>query len=103
MILNAEPFAITGIVVTEVLQGAKRDINLIERDLLRWEMLEPLGFRTYSQAASLFRLARSHGIALATTDALIAAIALENNARVFTLDKDFTRIAVLVNLQLYSA
>lgn len=102
MIHNAEPFAITGIVVAEVLQGAKRDVNQIERDLLRWEMLEPLGFRTYSQAASLFRLARAHGIALATIDALIAAITMENNASLFTLDKDFTRIAALVNLQLYS-
>ena len=35
-------------------------------------------------------------------DALIAAIALEQGASVFTLDKDFSRIARLTGLALHS-
>ena len=46
--------------------------------------------------------ARSSGITLTTVDSLIAAIALEHDATVFTLDKDFTRIAALTGLKLHS-
>ena len=101
MIADAEPFAITGIVVTEILQGLTRDVAAIERYLAMWEMLEPGGFATYREAASIFRLARSRGISLTTVDALIAAIALENRAAIFTLDKDFSRIARLTRLPLH--
>jgi predicted nucleic acid-binding protein len=47
----------------------------------------------HRDAAGIFRLARSKGFSLTTIDALIAAIALENRAAIFTLDKDFHRIA----------
>jgi predicted nucleic acid-binding protein len=48
-----------------------------------------------------FRLARSKGVSLTTIDALIVAIALEHRASMFTLDKDFSRIARLTGLPLY--
>jgi len=101
MITDAEPFALTGVVVTEILQGLKRDVRRIEQYLSQWELLEPRGFRTYREAAAIFRLARSKGVSLTTIDALIAAIALEHRASVFTLDKDFSRIARLTPLPLY--
>ncbi|MFY9674849.1 MAG: PIN domain-containing protein, partial [Terriglobales bacterium] len=47
----------------------------------------------YRRAAELYRLARGKGVTLATIDTLIAAIALEHGASVFTLDQDFSRIA----------
>jgi predicted nucleic acid-binding protein len=101
LIEDAEPFATTGIVVTEVLQGLKRDVQQIERYLSMWEMLEPSGFGTYSSAANIFRQARSRGVSLTTVDALIAAIALEHRATLFTLDKDFSRIARIASLRLH--
>jgi predicted nucleic acid-binding protein len=64
-------------------------------------LLEPRGFRTYREAAAIFRLARSKGVRLTTIDALIAEMALEHRASVFTLDKDFSRIATLTGLPLY--
>jgi predicted nucleic acid-binding protein len=102
MIAEAEPFALTGIVVAEVLQGLARDAGRIERLLSQWPLLEPRGFSTYREAAAIFRLARAKGIALTTIDSLIAAVALENGAAVFTLDKDFARIALLTRLPLYA-
>jgi len=42
-------------------------------------------------------------VSLTTIDALIATIAMEHRASVFTLDKDFARIARLTGLPLYSA
>jgi predicted nucleic acid-binding protein len=61
-------------------------------------MLEPKGFSTYREAV---RAARSNGVAVTTTDVLIAAIALEHGATIFALDKDFTRIASIIRLPLY--
>ena len=102
MISDAEPFALTGVVVAEILQGLTRDVAPMEHYLSQWELLEPAGFSTYREAAALFRAARAKGVSLTTIDALIAAIALEHGASVFTLDKDFSRIARLTGLALYS-
>lgn len=101
MIADAEPFALAGVVVAEVLQGLTRDVSRIEGHLSQWELLEPRGFGTYREAAAIFRLGRSRGVALTTVDALIAAIAMDHRATVFTLDKDFSRIARLTHLPLY--
>ena len=102
MIEQAEPFALTGMVVMEILQGLTHDASRIERLLHSWDLLEPRGFSTYRQAAAIFRLARSKGVSLTTIDTLIAAVALENRAILFSLDKDFSRIARLADLRLYS-
>jgi predicted nucleic acid-binding protein len=88
-------------VVTEVLQGLTRDVTVIEQSLSQWDMLEPRGFETYQRAAAIYRSARGKGIALTTIDTLIAAIALEHRASVFTLDRDFSRIAHMTGLDLY--
>jgi predicted nucleic acid-binding protein len=101
IIIDAEPFAIASMVVTEILQGLTRDVDEIERYLSMWDILEPAGFATYRKAAAIFRLARSRGVSLSTIDTLIAAIAIHHRATVFTLDKDFSRIARLTGLPLY--
>jgi predicted nucleic acid-binding protein len=101
MISDGEPFAITGVVITEILQGLTRDVRRIEQYLFQWDLLEPSGLRTYREAAAIFRLGRARGVSLTTIDVLIAAIALEHRASVFTLDKDFSRIARLTGLPLY--
>jgi predicted nucleic acid-binding protein len=101
MIADAEPFALAGVVVTEVLQGLKRDVGRLEHYLSKWDMLEPKGFSTYREAAAIFRAARAKGVAVTTIDALIAAIALEHGAALFTLDKDFSRLAGITRLPLY--
>ncbi len=102
MIEESEPFALSGIVVAEILQGLTRDAGAIERFLAQWDMLEPRGFDTYRSAAAIYRAARGKGIASSTIDTLIAAIALEQGASVFMLDRDFVRIARMTGLELYS-
>ena len=101
MIEESEPFALTGVVVAEVLQGLRRDSGLIESFLGQCDMLEPRGFRTYREAAKIYRTARARGIPLTTIDTLIAAIALEHRATVFTLDQDFFTMAHITSLALY--
>ena len=101
MISDAEPLALAGVIVTEILQGLTRDAGRIEQYLTQWDLLEPKGFRTYREAAAIYRLGRAKGVSLTTIDVLIAAMALEHHANVFTLDKDFSRIARLTGLPLY--
>lgn len=102
MIEEGEPFALTGVVVAEVLQGLTRHAGSIEQYLAQWDMIEPRGFETYREAARIYRAGRAKGIALTTIDTLIAAIALEHGTSVFTLDQDFSRIARITHLPLYS-
>jgi predicted nucleic acid-binding protein len=66
-------------------------------------MLEPVGFSTYREAAAIFRHGRATGFSLTTIDTVIAAIALDHRAVLFTIDQDFARIARITRLQLYSS
>lgn len=101
LITGDEPLALSGIILQKVLQGLTRDVDTIERVLAPWDLLEPRGPQTYRTAAALFRQGRARGTTLATVDALIAAVALEHRATLFTLDRDFTFIARLSPLKLY--
>jgi predicted nucleic acid-binding protein len=102
MIEEGEPLVLTGIVIAEVLQGLTRDAARIEHFLAQWDLIEPKGFETYRRAVSVYREARAEGITLSTIDTLIASIALDHRASVFTLDQDFTRIARITRLDLYA-
>jgi predicted nucleic acid-binding protein len=102
MIEESEPLVLTGIVIAEVLQGLTRDAARIGHFLSQWDLIEPRGFETYRRAASVYREARAEGITLSTIDTLIASIALDHRASVFTLDRDFTRIARFTKLELYA-
>jgi predicted nucleic acid-binding protein len=53
MIEDCEPVALTGVIVTEVLQGLTRDARAIEQFLRQFDMLEPGGFETYRSAATI--------------------------------------------------
>ena len=101
MIASAEPVVLTGIIVTEILQGLVRDVAIVEKFLAHWDLVEPAGFRTYARAANLYRQARSNALTLTTVDALIATLAIENRVRLLTLDKDFERVARWTPLELY--
>ncbi|HUI41344.1 MAG TPA: PIN domain nuclease [Terriglobia bacterium] len=86
------PLAVTGLIVAEVLQGLRREISPVTGILGRWRVLEPRGLATYEAAAAIFREARRRGITLTTVDAVIAALALDYGAALFTLDRDFWRL-----------
>jgi predicted nucleic acid-binding protein len=101
MLQDSEPVVLAGVVVAEILQGLTRDTRVIENFLTQFELLEPSGFETYRQAAGIFRAARAKGISLTTIDTLIAALALEHGATLFTLDQDFSRMARITDLVLH--
>lgn len=98
---NAQ-LALAGVVVTEVLQGLKRDVAEVTRLLSLWPLVEPKGFATYAAAGGIFRQARQRGLTISTVDALLAALAIEHQAALFTLDKDFGRLE-FAGFQLYGS
>jgi predicted nucleic acid-binding protein len=84
---------LTGLIVTEVLQGLRREVSEVAALLARWPLIEAGGFATYEAAAGIFREARRRGVTLSTVDVFLAALALEYGAALFTLDRDFEWLA----------
>jgi predicted nucleic acid-binding protein len=93
LIRSNAPLVLAGVIVTEVLQGLKRDVAEVARLLAGWPLIEPGGYAAYVAAASIFRQARARGVTLSTVNAVLASLAIEYQAALFTLDKDFERLA----------
>lgn len=92
-LIEKKRIAITGVIITELLQGIKNPkeeqiiaelltgIKIFEADTVLW-------IKTGKLSASL----RRKGVNLPITDVVIAALAIEHNLSVFTLDKHFGQI-----------
>jgi predicted nucleic acid-binding protein len=88
------------VVVAEILQGLIRNADRIER-FLGQGLAGIERFSNLSGSGRICRAARGKGTSLRPIDTLIAAIALEYDATVFTLDHDFSRIALSTRLVLH--
>lgn len=88
------PLAIPGIVYQEVLSGVRDEQQSVRLERLLEGFPLVLATRVHHvQAARLANVCRRAGIAVSTPDCLIAATAAEEEAELFTLDEDFSRIA----------
>ena len=91
-----EEVVVTGVVVQEVLQGARSDAGFeaLRNMLYALPLLEPREFSTYEIAALLYRRARAAGFTIrSSNDCLIAAIALEHGALLVHNDSDFLALS----------
>jgi predicted nucleic acid-binding protein len=91
-----DELATTGVIVQEVLQGARTDRHYQAFRDKFWAMLilEPRELSTYEIAAQLYRRARESGFTIrSSNDCLIAAIALEHGAMLVHNDRDFLALA----------
>ena len=94
--LEMEVVCVTGIILAELLQGAKTDaeFELLRKNL---KVLPPLkeSEKTWEKVGKLsFELQRK-GTVIPLTDCLIAVLAQENNCQVFTLDNHLTYVPQL--------
>lgn len=82
-----------GIILTELLQGAKieKEFDIILNNYTALPLLEE-NINTWISAGKISFTLRRKGIVIPTTDLLIAALALESNCKVFTLDQHFMKI-----------
>ena len=106
LIKESNRACICGIIMQEVLQGIRedREHSLVKERLELLPFLEA-GKHTYMAAADIYRKLRRKGNTVPGADALIAAIAAEHEARLFTLDTShFKMIAEsFIGLKLYNS
>ena len=84
---------LVGVVYAELLRGARNEGELRSLD----ERLEALPFleagrETWRRAGQLLFDLRRQGLTIPLTDAVIAALALEGDHRLYTLDEHFQRV-----------
>ena len=84
---------LTGIILTELLQGAKieKEFESILESMLALPFLKTT-LNTWIQAGRISFALRKKGITIPTTDLIIASLSLENNCKIFTLDLHFNKI-----------
>ena len=104
LIERDEELCLADINITEILQGIKEEKTFeeIKNYLVQFPIGRAESLEIYIHAAEIYRSCRNRGKIIAKTiDALIAAIAIENNFRVFHHDKDFDSIADFTGLKIY--
>ena len=88
----------------EVLQGVRSDLQkkVIQASFDQLIMLsEPLDRQTFARAAELYRTCRKNGITIrSSVDCLIAAIAEQHSAIVWTLDRDLMQLSRFAEMTL---
>ena len=84
---------ITGIILTELLQGAKikKEFESILESMLALPFLETT-LSTWIQSGRISFVLRKKGITIPITDLVIASLSIENNCKIFTLDLHFNKI-----------
>ncbi|MBI4398497.1 MAG: PIN domain nuclease [Candidatus Omnitrophica bacterium] len=94
LLLPYNQTAITGIILQEVLQGIRneRSYELTEELMSKLPCFMP-DLETHRLAAQLYRKLASAGKKSTSIDCLIAALALQKNMALFTLDTGFHDIA----------
>lgn len=104
LIENDEDLCITGIILTEILQGIKDDTTCeeIKEYLFEFPLYDPTGIGTYIEAANLYRKCAKKGKTVRKTiDCIIAAIAVENKLILLHNDMDFDHIAECAGLKTF--
>ena len=94
--LEIEVVYITGIILAELLQGAKThaEFNLLRNNLKVLPLLKETD-KTWEKVGKLSFDLQRKGIVIPLSDCLIAVLAQENNCQVFTLDNHFTYVPQL--------
>ena len=100
---SGELLWLTGVVVQEVLQGARTAAQAddLRRLLAPCAVAEPVFPETYEHAAALYARCRRAGRTVrGTVDCLVAAIALEHDLAVLGVDRDLLTLHDLCGVRL---
>jgi predicted nucleic acid-binding protein len=101
--LEEEDFALTDVVLTEILQGLRTDsdVRRVERRLAVFDVLQLQGLADFRAAAAMYRAARQAGVTIRrTSDCLIAAVCVREGVPLLHSDVDFDRLATVTPLSL---
>lgn len=103
--LGADVVATGDLIVAEVLQGFRQDndFNLARKALSCLPLFFMVGPQIAVASARNYRRVRAEGITIRKTmDMLIATFCIENTLPLLHADKDFDRIASILNLDIVS-
>lgn len=103
LILNREDICVCGIVLTEVLQGIRKDSEYEKtRDLFNRLLFLPMPYPVFLKAAEIYRGLRRKGVTIRkSVDCMIASVAIENDIPLLHNDKDFKAIEKHFELKCY--
>lgn len=92
-IIKQEKAFIAGIILTELLQGARaqEEYDVLLDSMLALPVLET-ELDTWIETGELAFTLRRQGITIPTTDLIIATLALRDNCAILTLDHHFQKI-----------
>jgi len=97
LLKDEKPYFVTGIIIQEVLQGAKteQDYRKLKNYFSTLKTCQPAHpVETYAEAAQLYFKCRRKGITVRSTiDCLIAQLSIENGLTLLHDDRDFIEIA----------
>ncbi len=104
LIQQGADLAYTGVILTEVLMGFKKEEDLkVAKGLFKNLLYLESTKETYVHASEIYRKARKSGVTIRSTiDCIIAAIVLEHESRLLENDKDFVGLAKFCDLKLVS-
>jgi predicted nucleic acid-binding protein len=93
-LINREDLCICGIILTEVLQGIRKDSEFEKtRYLFNNMIFLPMHYSTFLRSAEIYRSLRHKGITIRKpVDCMIASVAIENEIPLLDNDKDFDPI-----------
>jgi len=94
LLVNREDLCICGIILTEVLQGIRKDSEFLKtKKLFSNLVFLPMRYSTFLKSAEIYRSLRQKGITIRKpVDCMIASVALENEIALLDNDKDFDPI-----------
>lgn len=100
--LNLENILITGPVISELLYGVKgsKEYEMLSSSISAVPYIECL-YEDWVETGKVLYSLREKGISIPLTDVLIAAIAIREDALVFSQDKHFKYISNITDLKLY--
>jgi len=93
-LLESKEFSTTEMIIMEVLQGIKDDKTYDKiKTFLESLPLVEVKYEDFLEAANIYRTCRKRGITIRKSiDCIIAAIAINNNLELFSIDRDFDNI-----------
>lgn len=106
LIEEEEDISISEIILTEILQGIKKDTDFqqVKEYLLEFPIQRPNGTETYLKAAQTYRDCRKKGKTVRkTVDCIIAAICMEKDLTLLHKDSDFDMIEACTGLKVLKA
>ena len=103
LLATAERIGVPGLVLQEILSGIRepnqfkriRDVIFSGYPIVLAEIDDHL------LAATLVNACARKGVAISSVDGLLAALAVNRNASLFTTDRDFVRVSQLFPLKLF--